>query len=82
MRVGNLIDLRLGETIRKYGEGADAQWVIDVPGEKVKNRQPARYTLLPESGRLIEEYLALAFGGRWVGVFEARSGLVHVTRGV
>ena len=58
MRVGNLVDLRLGETIRRHGEGRDARWVIDIPAEKVKNRQPLRYTLLPESGRLIEWYLA------------------------
>jgi hypothetical protein len=30
-----------------------------LPAEKVKNAQPLRYTLLPESGRLIEDYLAL-----------------------
>jgi hypothetical protein len=54
MRVGNLVDLRLGETIRRYAEGRDARWVIDIPAEKVKNGQPLRYTLRPESGRLIE----------------------------
>jgi hypothetical protein len=66
MRVGNLIDLRLGQTIRKYGDGAAARWVIDIPGEKVKNGQPLRYTLLPESGQLIEEYLA-DWHHRWCG---------------
>jgi hypothetical protein len=40
--------------------------VIDLPGEKVKNAQPLRYTLLPESGRLIEEYLA-QWQHRWCG---------------
>jgi integrase len=57
MRVGNLIELRLGETIRKFGEGPRARWAIDIPGEKVKNGQPLRYSLLPESARLLEEYL-------------------------
>jgi integrase len=66
MRVGNLVDLRLGETMRKFGEGADAQWVIDLPAEKVKNAQPMRYTLPSESGRLIEEYLA-QWQHRWCG---------------
>jgi integrase len=85
MRVGNLIDLRLGETIRKFGDGADAQWVVDLPGEKVKNAQPLRYTLLPESGRLIEEYLA-QWQHRWGGhgvpwLFPERDG-GHVDRKV
>jgi integrase len=67
MRVGNLIDLRLGETIRKFGKGAKAQWVIDVPGEEVKNGRPLRYPpLLPDSGRLLEEYLA-DWHHRWCG---------------
>jgi integrase len=85
MRVGNLIDLRLGETIRKFGTGADGRWVIDLPGEKVKNAQPLRYTLLPESGRLIEEYLA-QWQHRWCGhgvpwLFPEREG-GHVDRKV
>jgi hypothetical protein len=50
LRVGNVIDLRLGETIRNYGEGAASCWTIDVPGDKVKNRQPTRVKLPPESG--------------------------------
>ena len=57
MRAGNLVDLRIGETIRRYGEGRQARWVVDIPGERVKNGQPLRYTLLPDSGRLIEWYL-------------------------
>jgi hypothetical protein len=39
-----VIDLRLGETIRKYGEGAAASWVNDIPAEKVKNREPLRFS--------------------------------------
>jgi integrase len=66
MRVGNLIDLRLGETIRKYGDGAAARWVIDIPGQNVKNREPLRFNLLPESGQLLEEYLA-EWHHRWCG---------------
>jgi integrase len=66
MRVGDLVDLRLGETIRKFGEGSAARWVIDLPGDKVKNAQPMRYTLPPESGPLIEEYLR-DWHHRWCG---------------
>ena len=84
MRVGNLIDLRLGKTIRKYGEGAKAHWVIDVPGEKVKNGQPLRYTLLPESARLIEEYLE-NWHHRWCGhgaawLFQPRTVVTSIAR--
>ena len=50
MRVGNLAALHVGETIRKFGEGRDARWIVDLPPEIVKNRQPLRYVLLPESG--------------------------------
>jgi integrase len=57
MRVGNLAELRVGETIRKFGEGRDARWVVDLPQERVKNRQSLRYVLLPESAKLIEWYL-------------------------
>ena len=32
--------------------------MIDIPAEKVKNRQPLRFTLLPESEQLVEWYLA------------------------
>jgi integrase len=57
MRLGNLADLRVGETIRQVGEGHDAYWVVDLPAELVKNRQSLRFLLPPESGRLIEWYL-------------------------
>lgn len=57
MRVTNLATLRVGETIRKVGEGRDARWVVDLPPETVKNRQALRYVLLPDSGRLIEWFL-------------------------
>ena len=48
MRVGNLVDLRLGETIRRFGEGTEARWAIEIPGAKVKNRQPLRFILPPD----------------------------------
>jgi integrase len=82
MRVGNLVDLRLGETIRKFGEGVKARWAIEIPPEKVKNRQPLRYNLLPETVRLLEEYL-VTWHPTWCGpspwLFPARGG-GHVDR--
>jgi hypothetical protein len=83
MRAGNLVDLRLGESIRRFGEGRAARWVVEIPGEQVKNGQPLRYTLLPESGRLIECYLAnwqhywCGHGSPWL--FPTRQGR-HVDR--
>jgi integrase len=77
MRVGDLVDLRLGETVRKFGEGAKARWAIEIPAEKVKNRQPLRYNLLPETARLLEEYLE-TWHPTWCGpspwLFPARGG--------
>ena len=83
MRVGNLIELRLGETIRKFGEGPRARWAIDIPGEKVKNGQPLRYSLLPESVQLLEDYLE-HWHAQWCGpgspwLFPAAQG-GHVDR--
>lgn len=66
MRLGNLVGLRVGETIRTYGKGHDAHWVVDIPGEQVKNGQPLRFVLPPESGDLIERYLA-TWHGHWSG---------------
>jgi hypothetical protein len=57
IRLSNLARLRVGETIRKVGEGRDACWEVDLPAEQVKNRQPLRFHLPAESGRLIDWYL-------------------------
>jgi integrase len=82
MRGGNLVDLLLGKTIRKFGEGAKARWTIEIPPEKVKNRQPLRFNLLPETVRLLEEYLE-HWHGTWCGpspwLFPAAGG-GHVDR--
>ena len=77
MRLGNLVDLRIGETIRKYGPEKSARWMIEIPGEKVKNDQPLRFALMPESERLLETYLAewhqlVSPGSRWL--FPASDG--------
>lgn len=47
----------MGDTIPKFGDGRDARWIVDLPAEQVKDRQPLRYVLRPESGRLIEWFL-------------------------
>jgi integrase len=78
MRIANLAALRVGETIRRFGEGREARWVIDLPAETVKNRLALRYTLLPESGRLVEWYLT-SWHDRWSGpgspwLFPAKGG--------
>jgi integrase len=78
VRVGNLVDLRVGETIRRFGKGHDARWVVELPPEKVKNRQPLRFPLPPESVQLIEEYLA-RWQSFWAGpgvpwLFPAKDG--------
>lgn len=66
MRLGNLVDLRVGESIRRFGDGRQARWVVDIAAEKVKNRLPLRYVLPPESGQLVEWYLA-DWQHRWCG---------------
>jgi integrase len=78
MRLSNLASLRVGETIRKVGERRDAYWVVDLPAEQVKNRQPLRFRLPADSGRLIEWYLT-NWHGYWCGpgvpwLFPAKDG--------
>lgn len=78
MRLGNLARLRVGETIRKVGEARDAYWVVDLPAETVKNKQPLKVRLPPESGQLIEWYLT-NWHAYWCGpgvpwLFPARGG--------
>jgi integrase len=63
MRVGNLADLRVGQTIRRHG---NARWVVEIPGEDVKNGVPLRFALPAESGRLVEWYLE-GFHSYWCG---------------
>jgi integrase len=78
IRLGNLAELRVGETIRKVEEGRDAHWVVDLPAEHVKNRQPLKFHLPPESGQLIDWYMA-KWHAYWCGpgvpwFFPARGG--------
>jgi integrase len=78
IRLGNLARLRVGETIRKVGEGRDAYWAVDLPAEQVKNKQPLKFRLPPESGQLIDWYIA-KWHAYWCGpgvpwLFPARGG--------
>lgn len=57
MRRANLVELELGENIRKVGQGRDATWIVEYEAEDVKNEEPLRYTLPPESADLLECYL-------------------------
>jgi integrase len=57
MRRKNLVSLKLGETICRIGSGAASKWVIELPEEDVKNEEPLRFQLLPESVHILEKYL-------------------------
>lgn len=57
MRRANLVELELGKSIRKLGEGQGAVWIIEYEEEDVKNAEPLRYTLPPESAEMLERYL-------------------------
>jgi integrase len=57
MRRQNLLRLKLDETICRIGSGAARQWVIELPAEDVKNDEPLRFHLLPETVEILEKYL-------------------------
>jgi integrase len=57
MRRGNLLLLKLDETICRIGSGASRRWVIELPSEDVKNAEPLRFQLLPETVQILEKYL-------------------------
>jgi integrase len=57
LRRENLLRLKLDETICRTGTGAARQWVIELPAEDVKNEEPLRFQLLPESIEILEQYL-------------------------
>jgi integrase len=58
MRRQNLLSLRLDENIRRIGSGAACRWLIELPSEDVKNEEPLRFELLPETVHILEKYLA------------------------
>jgi integrase len=57
MRRENLVPLTLDKSIRKIGAPHDAIWVIEIAGEDVKNGEPLRYQLPPDSAQLLDGYL-------------------------
>jgi integrase len=58
MRRENLVNLKLDATICRTGSGADRRWVIELPSEDVKNDEPMRFQLLPETVQILERYLS------------------------
>lgn len=58
LRRENLSSLELGKSIRKVGQSPNAAWVIHLEADEVKNDDPLRFTLPPDSEELLEWYLA------------------------
>jgi len=58
LRRENLSGLQLGKTVQKVGQAPNAVWVIHLEADEVKNDDPLRFTLPPESVELLEWYLA------------------------
>jgi integrase len=56
MRLGNLINIKLDENLVKPGEINGPYWV-GFPKEDVKNRVQLQFKLLPEVGKMIDEYV-------------------------
>ena len=57
LRIGNLVGLRLGETLFWTRPGRKGRLLLSIPPEKTKNREPIEFELPEESAQLIERYL-------------------------
>ncbi|GEM_PF-1449475 len=57
VRRANLVDLELGKSIRKIGQGKDAFWVIERDRVEVKNEEDLRFKLPSQTVALLETYL-------------------------
>jgi hypothetical protein len=57
MRVGNLVSLRLGASLRRVAQGHESYWLISIPAHEVKNRTELTFEL--PSGDLIQTAIAL-----------------------
>ena len=57
IRRGNLVELELGNSIRKIGGGGNQEWIIELDEEDVKNQEPLRFILPEPSAALLELYL-------------------------
>jgi integrase len=56
VRLGNLIQIQLGENLIKPG-GADGPYWLVFPSSDVKNRVQLQHKLLPQVGEIIDEYI-------------------------
>jgi integrase len=59
MRVGNLVSLRLGASLRRVVRGYEKYWLISIPAHEVKNRTELAFELPSGDHGLIEAALAL-----------------------
>ena len=57
VRRENLVELELGNSIRKIGGFGNQEWIIELDGEDVKNQEPLRFILPKPSAALLEVYL-------------------------
>ena len=57
LRIGNLANLRLGETLFWTRPGRKGRLLLSIPSDEVKNREPIEFELPTESAQLIELYL-------------------------
>ncbi|MFQ5757479.1 MAG: tyrosine-type recombinase/integrase [Acidiferrobacterales bacterium] len=79
LRIGNLANLRLGETLFWTGPGRKGRLLLSIPSDEVKNREPIEFELPEESAQLVarylDEYRTLLCGGNpgeWI--FPGRDG--------
>lgn len=57
IRRANLVNLELGKSIRKIGQGDDAFWVIEHDASEVKNEEDLRFHLPEPTAAMLEIYL-------------------------
>lgn len=57
VRRANLVNLELGKSIRKIGQGDDAYWIIEHDASEVKNEEDLRFRLPEPTAAMLEIYL-------------------------
>ena len=84
IRLGNLIQIRLGENLIKPGSLDDPYWLV-FPHYDVKNRVRLEFKLLPELCEIIDEYIndyrsILLRGSNELWLFPGETGNVKTSR--
>ena len=78
LRIGNLANLKLGETLFWTRPGRKGRLLMSIPSDEVKNREPIEFELPKESAQLIERYIdsyrPLLFDDRSEWIFPGRNG--------